>query len=370
MSKDRIDRHVEFRLGSVAALTKVLPGAADERDLAVLVEHTVNQTLQRDLFAGAWAQAWVEDDSVVVSIVSPADDLSPYLTKLPAFVEAAMVGFAEYDVGPQELRLPISSLANVRLMFPFGLALARPRSVHFLHFPPSESSQFVDYLYDPTTRRWEEMLILNGADPFATSLIERIVDLVPLAAGGGDAADIRPFDGYFSGYVSAMLRVTLSRTALGVTQPVVAGGGPVMAWLTAQFGREVSEQVGSDQLQVLDLVVLPLLGADCPSPVLCSNHPSKYCFMLDDPTTTIAEKISVMRQDLIASAWQVRMAADWSLDPSAVLAEVSRYWDEHPRLVEEQVELHDAMFGSKPSPAPPITAAPVHHLVEPTPQHP
>ena len=171
-------------LGSEEELTGLfrIPTGASLGDV---IGHVFNQTLQRDLFYGAWADVWDDDGQYGVKITSPQDDVSAYGDVIPPFLAAAKKGLAKY----KELKITDPDLS---FLPPMGLSMVRRKSVQLLHYPPTEAMTYSDYLYSPTNRRWESLLGYNGCDGSQYSLLETIVDAVPIAAPGGDASKITP----------------------------------------------------------------------------------------------------------------------------------------------------------------------------------
>lgn len=323
---------VEIALGSeseLAELTSFDPSSGLE--LSDWIGHALNQTLQRDMLFGSWADVWNDGPTYSVKISSPYGDVSAYRRTLPAFLNAGRLAWSIYAQ-----HQAVIERNQLKFLLPFGLALAEIRSVQLLHFPPLEALTYMDYIYSPTNRRWENLLACNGYDGSRNTLVERITDVVPLAAPGGDSTGIAPFNETFVPYGKQMLAGILDPSA-GATQPIVAYGEPVREWL----GKAYSDQV-KEPLDVLSLVTLQIVERGPKTPVLCANHPSEFLYY---ESMTPQERTEMMLQDLIAAGWQSRMCAHWEADPAAILDEVQRNWRDRPDDVQRIIKQQEEEFG-------------------------
>lgn len=326
----------KFILDTVGNLTPLFPFTPSTMKLADCIGLCLNQSLERDGFAGAWASVYTKKnplptDSVYVSIVSPDPnaDVTGYQTLLKSWLAAVNTACGIYSGLPNKP-------TDIAFLAPFGLSLVRTQSVQLLHYPPTETLGSMNYLYSPTNRRWETLLAYNGCTGSANKLLETITDLVPVAANGGDTGgkEITNIGSVFNPYVTQMLNVLL-RSTNGVTQPVVAYGGPVMEFvgtLAAKISPPATDQSTvtghpSKTPAPLSLYQLQLITSGPKTAVLCANHPSKFMYY---PTQENGEPPTdynlVMLQDLTAARWQVQMAANPAADPVTTLTNAWNYW--------------------------------------------
>jgi hypothetical protein len=317
---------VTFAIGTADDLTPLFAYNPAGVPLADGIAHTLNQSVLRDLFFGAWAQVWLDDtaNQYQVRITSPkaTDDLSGYAPLITSFIQAVRTGLGIYNANRSKL-----PPTGVSFLPPFGLSVLKCKSVQLLHYPPSETSTYMDYLYSPTNRRWENLLGWNDYPGDQNTLVESIVDVIPIAADGGSSGSsaLAPVANAFVAYVQQMLSVLLRPTPGGQsTQPVVAYGGPVMQFLQTNFSQP--------NLSVLSPISLPLLSGGPSTPVLCANHPSRFFYY--KPGQEAAYK-AILVQDLKAAGWQAEMSQNPDLDPKQVLQDVSSYWDRNSPLVDQ-----------------------------------
>ena len=393
---------VEFDLGTAANLRTIFsfcPLVASQKIPAVLkdaIEHSVNQTLLRDLNFGAWANVfvpnqykWNDDDVYRIKITSPNADQSvgPYQVTLPKFLQAISLGQATYVAQQPALTAQIAKLiaegneqrqasANKSgrpfvpltpedfknsFLPPFGLSMVNTDSIQLLHYPPIETVTYMDYLYSPTNRRWENLLAYNQYVGWKNTLVETIVDIAPIAADGGASGGdlIEPVLEAFQPYAMQMLQALLRTSPSGkTTQPIVAYGGPVGQWLMRNFNEELREQgVNMDhdkdgnpsQPSVGQAFTLHLFGNAGPAtPVLTANHPIMFNYYDKDYESAVAvappsvagqnapqtqsevdlASAIILAQDLTAAGWQTEMAQNWMNDPDprAVFKEQCARW--------------------------------------------
>ncbi len=323
-------------LGTVEEVTNLFSYRADTGvELEDWVGHWLNQTVLRDGFAGAWTDVGTSKDGLVRAKLTaplPDEDVSAYGARIEGFLGAGRLAWKTYLANQAAIEK-----AGFRFLLPQGLALARFRSIQLLHFPPLETFSYVDYLYSPTNRRWESLLLYQRYPAADLSLAERIVDAVPLAAPGGASKEIAPFDETFRDYGKAMLAAMLAGDGAS-TVPVVAYGSPVRTWLADAY----PDQLKGQKLDVLTLVSLRLTASEAKTPVLCANHPSEFLYFSDN---TPAQNREIMRQDLIAARWQATMATRADHDPAGALRDAKRYWDSRPEAIEAIVKTQELEFG-------------------------
>lgn len=351
MKKTTSDSHaVSFDLGEETTLAPLYPYIPAGATLADCINHSINQTLLRDLQFGAWAYVSVvpqtktdkktgktiENKIYRVRIISPdlKADVSRYATLIPAYLKAAGLALRLFYQGMAKAN-PIPT--GVSFLTPFGLAMMNTQSIQLLHYPPSETLNYMDYLYSPTNRRWENLLGCNSFPGARNTLLETIVDLLPVAANGGaaGAAAIEPFGTMFKPYVDQMLNVLLRSTPnKKATQPIVAYGGPVMNYLQTTYKpKDLSRSITGNKgpnLAPLSLISLPLLKGGPQTAVLCANHPAQFMYynpkMKNDPDQGYAHFRNVLQQDLIAAGWQSEMSQHPEAKPLEVLQKVHAKW--------------------------------------------
>jgi hypothetical protein len=363
--------HLHIELGTAAQLLPVFsfaPGVADKNPalLKDAIEHSINQTLLRDRFYSAWGvvmhksrYTWDDDDVFTVKVTSPHHDVSGFQRTLGKFINAIRLGHQIYQQQQPALEAQRKKLvaqahaanpdsdhpltkADFACYFlpPFGLSMVATDCIQLLHYPPDSTLTYMDYLYSPTNRRWESLLGYNNYPGEKNTLVETIVDIAPIAASGGSRGGqlIQPLleKDVFAPYAKAMLQALLRTSKDGKsTQPIVAYGGPVGAWLQKNYAEKLaaqgvaitSDDDGNLRPEVCEAFVLHFLGEDGPgTPVICANHPIKFNYY--DKDLGSAQKLTgadreaaikaadkaagdVLSQDLICAGWQARMAQGW-----------------------------------------------------------
>jgi len=345
--------HVDIALGYYQDIEGLFRFGKDSPELEDAITFVFSQTLQRDCYFGSWAQAYRNGNGEYrLKISSPRDDVSPYQTLVPKYIEAGRQAMASYYNN-----IPGPAREDWEFLLPFGLAMANVKSIQLLHFPPLETFTYKDYLYSPTNRRWECLLAQNGFNGANNTLVERIVDVAPIAAPGGAGPALTDYNEDFIPYAKAQLKNFLRPVSLPpekttdepVTQPIVAYGGPVHDWLAQAFSLPETPHT-------LDIVKLSILaGSDGqPAPatwVLCANHPSEYLYDTDLPLSDAFKPngdypppINVMCQDLIAAGWQAHMAEHPGDDPHAVLKHLESLWGWDAEKGEVRKDKEDALL--------------------------
>jgi hypothetical protein len=319
---------VDIPLGQAPEVFQLFSYANPALALTDVISHGLNQTLQRDMYWGSWADAYIHDNGEYrVKITSPTHDVSVYKKLITNYLKAGRIAMDTYN--SKGIRG-----TDFQFQLPFGMAMANVRSVQLFHFPPIETFYYTDYLYSPTNRRWECLLAQNGFDGRDNTLVERIVDVVPIAAPGGAMKALEPFDQMFHAYGKKQLSNFLDASGK-VTQPVVAYGSPVREWLWEVYGSQIKRQLdtkGSDNpLEVMSLIELDIVrGAK--TPILCANHPSMYLYDTDIPVndppkdSEYPPPLDIMRDDLIAAGWQAAMSKKWDKNPKTTLAAMKKRW--------------------------------------------
>lgn len=307
---------VEISLGTdadnLAQLFSHSEATANGLKLTDIIGHAFNQTLLRDNFYGSWADVWTPDpekgvNDYGVKLTSPTDDISAYTRLIHDFLAAGRVGLRIWN------DLPTPPPHGLDFLIGFGLAMANAKAIQLLHSPPSSALQYRDYLYSPTNRRVESLLLLSGMPGAEVQLAETIVDLVPIAADGGSAG-AEKVDKYNESFVEYDKAMLAARIRPGV--PVIGYGSPVRTWVKDNFNMP--------EPGINELVHLPLFPGQDPVPVLFANHPDVYLYDVDESDPVRADE--VLTQDLITYGYQATTAQDWSLDKAKVLADQTAYW--------------------------------------------
>ena len=301
-------------------------------ELADVITHALNQTLQRDLFFGSWADVYYENQQYHVKITSPKDDVSAYEKLIPGFLNAGRKAFEIY----REFEADILNMGQMHFLLPFGLAMARTRSIQLLHYPPNTTLDYMDYLYSKTSRRWECLLAQNifpdtKFNSTQNTLLETVIDGVPLSAPGADSVGIGQFHNVFQPYREMMLMNLLRTDRDKQTMPAVAYGGPVHNALQGDYPQHIDGNAKIPSVHKIKLTADPAI-----TPVLFANHPSEF-FYFD--TNTDEENLTIMRQDLISAGWQIEMSNDPTADPQVTLENMEKRWTDHfaiDPILEEQ----------------------------------
>ena len=76
----------EIELQSLFSFTPASPPVP--HGTTSFVAHSFNQTLQRDMLYGSWADVYAHQGKYYVKITSPTDDVSAYGDLIPAFIKA------------------------------------------------------------------------------------------------------------------------------------------------------------------------------------------------------------------------------------------------------------------------------------------
>ena len=325
---------VVFTIGTPDLVESLFPYCPKTLVLSDFIAHLINQTLQRDLCYGAWAQVTAPSSTnqlteYQVKITTPDGKtrVDHYEDILKGFLAAAASGVNLYNSAMKRFSKPPTGIS---FLSPIGLAMGNVRSVQLLHYPPTETLNYIDYLYSPTNRRWENLLGYNGHPGEHNTLVETIVDLVPVAADGGKTGgqQIALFKETFQPYVEQLLKVYARPTKSGkATIPVVAYGGPVMDYLQKVYKpKDLSRKLTgykTGYLQALSLVSLKLAGNKTPTPVLCANHPAQFMYAKPEQKDHF---MTILKQDLIAAGWQSAMSRKPDADPLATLTKFYNHW--------------------------------------------
>lgn len=287
-------------------------------DLARTIERYLQQSLARDGFVGASIRVVRDGNGYRAELSADSPDLARYGRRLPAFLQNGRMAYAAFagiqDAGQWN--------PQWRVYLPLGLPLARAQSVQLLHFPPDYSLSCQDYLGSRTSRRWEALLLANGAPQDSLARHEAIVDIVPIAApaDSGNRLPVAPF----RDYAKAQLQLLTAAADPGHDArplPVLAYGQPVRQW--------VNDMLRQDLKGVLDTTYVELQGRR-KTPLLVANHPS-YFWRAWEESPDKGSK--VMLEDLVAACWQKALGEDPGADIRATLSLCQARWQAQPEEV-------------------------------------
>jgi hypothetical protein len=209
-------------------------------------------------------------------------------------------------------------------LLPLGVAIAFALSVEVMDFPPLTLISNQDYLKSKTTSRWWELLLVNGVKDQEKAKYSCILDIVPVAAPASDGTKLDHsgiYNGPFDTYTGLLELLAKSQIA-GLQRPLMALGMPIRTWILRLWNLAINVgDVGSIGLKS---------GANCP--VMGSNHPSFFYYAVHSQTgadaaaKNLAAGLAVMKQDIVAAAWQAAMGADAAADPEGTLAACAKKW--------------------------------------------
>lgn len=320
-----VERGTQARvgLGDAAAVSTLFswPNSNGGQTRAQTAAHYLRQSLARDGLNDAAVRVEAEGGRYYAILDhAPAD----YAQRITQFLAAGARGAA----ATAALRKAGKWNAQQwRFFLPLGLALENQKSVQLLHFPPDYSLTGQDYLDSRTSRRWETLLELNGAQAADVSLYERIVDIAPIAAPADAGGTLGGTYAAYKDYAYAMLSYSIAAPGAHKPLPVVAYGAPVRDWVKNNLGVTLRVSAAPVYAQVGGSARIPMLGA---------NHPSLFWYVAQDSRTAAAR---VMRDDLVAACWQVRMGNDPGRRIRRTLKQCAAYWNARPVEVCEQTEI-------------------------------
>ena len=321
------------KLGSRGDIYNLFPfDPKPDLELAQIMMFCINQTLERDHIFGSWADVYFENGQFFAKITcpDPKAPISRYEKLIPGFVKAGKTAFGLFRKNEDE----ILDLGLLAFLLPFGLSMARTKSIQLLHYPPDTTLDYMDYLYSKTNRRWQCLLWNNGAQGPQTRL-QSIIDAVPLSAPGADSDGIAYFNDTFFPYRKLMLENLLRKERDGdrYTIPAVAYGVPVRQGLCRDYPDQLDKEP-----EVLNIHTLKMTDGVDITPVLFANHPSEFFYVSNKPHEE-KKKMTIMRQDLVAAGWQVEMSKHNQNDPWDTLERVKERWSKDSDvapIVEEQ----------------------------------
>lgn len=171
----------EIFLGTVEEVTKCYSYPNNfnevgylEESLEETIEIYLTSTFKRDAANVSVEKIYSNQGNVFAVLDGP--DGEAYADLLPAFTKFSQLAL-ETSV---EINNEKKWEYNWRFFMPLGLAMKNHPTVQLLHFPPDytlEKDQ--DYLASSTTKRWGDLLAVNGADPEATDIYQTTIDVVP-----------------------------------------------------------------------------------------------------------------------------------------------------------------------------------------------
>ena len=281
------------------------------------VAHYLLQSTLRDGYPAATVTVTDTPSQVTAAINGvPAD----YGDKLTSFLNAGDLGVA----GAAKLQAAGGWQSGWYSFLPLGMALENRHSVELLHFPPDYSlTDAHDYLESKTTDRWASLLVLNGVASTDTPSYQTIIDIAPIAAPASAGSTLAGVYSYYTQYQTTM--VTQWTQFIGksnASYPMVAFGGPVRAWVKAQYGASVNVlQLGN--IQPAPGRTVAVLGANHPSYIWYAADPANH-----DGDEDAANKagIEVMGQDLVAACWQATLGLKPASKPATVLSSCKKTW--------------------------------------------
>lgn len=272
-----------------------LPQSLDET-----IKVYLRSSLDRDGYSDTSIDVSIKNGNVNVHF--SGGGASDYSAALPKFLSAGKKGLEASNILLAEGRWRY----NWRFYLPLGVSMVNNETVQLLHFPPDYVlEQVQDYLAANTTKRWAELLTLNGLKKTETDRYQAIVDIAPIAAPASDGATLDGVYRHYDQYIDALLKFWLCKPD-GSVKPMVAFGGPVREYLRARFGFS-SDLLAYSEVQ-LEGLKIPTLGA---------NHPSRFynalnSFLSDntgDLKGAVLYGMKIAESDLIAACWQIGAAA-------------------------------------------------------------
>lgn len=310
-------------LGDAATVSTLFswPNNNDGQTRAQTAAHYLRQSLRRDGLSGATVKVEAEG-GVYYAVLAHAPP--GYAKRLTRFLEIGARGARATAALRHDGKW---NAQQWRFFLPLGLALQNQKAVQLLHFPPASSLTRQDYLNTATSRRWETLLELNGVPRRRVARYERIVDIAPVAAPADAGATLADTYDAYRHYARAMLEYSIATRRVRRPLPVVACGGPVRRWVQANLGVRLRVSAAPRYVKVGNTARVPMLGA---------NHPGLFWHVAK---RSRIGAVRVMRDDLVAACWQVRMGNAPSRSIRQTLKQCTGYWDMKPVEVCEQTEI-------------------------------
>ena len=305
------------------------------------MEHYLVDSLAREGFSQSHAELVVQSQVCKLRLTLPTqDDAAAVEAVYDRFFELGILGLRQAAAFQQTGKWDRSW----RFLLPLGIPMAKALSVEIMDFPPLSLITKQDYLNSKTTGRWWELLGLNGVASAAQLRHSCICDIVPVAAPAGegevlDASGV--YEGPFDDYSLGLLDLLARGAGDAPLRPLMALGRPIRLWI---------KRLWKVDLRVGDAGELNLpSGGACPA--LAVNHPSFFFYAVrsargpGSEAKNLATGLAVMKQDIVAAAWQAAMGADPSADPAKVLRACEAAWRNRDEELVEVVRKQGGLRG-------------------------
>ena len=274
---------------------------------------------------GYWVQITLADASVAEQIRS----------NYQAFFDVGLIGSQDAEA----FKATGNWAATWKFLLPLGVPIAFALAVEVMDFPPLTLIDNQDYLKSKTTSRWWELLIANGVSEAEKARYSCICDIVPVAAKASDGTVLDKsgiYNGPFDSYSLALLELLAASQVAGAQRPLMALGMPIRTWILRLWNLAINVgDVGTIKLNN---------GASCA--VMASNHPSFFYYAVHSNSgpgadaKNLAAGLAVLKQDIVAAAWQAEMGRNPQLDPHTTLTQCQQIWanrdDELIEIVKRQ----------------------------------
>lgn len=337
-------RTVEILLPSVAEARKLFsyPNTGHEdQSLEETIRHYLAGSLAREGYGASQAEVRVSDGECRLRLTLPT-------AKAAAAVEKVYEQF--FDLGRIGLR-QAADFRNTgkwhpawRFLLPLGIPMANALSVEIMDFPPLSLITKQDYLNSKTTGRWWELLEMNGVVGNDRARHSCICDIVPVAAPAGDGEILDQsgiYEGPFDEYSLALLDLYARGAGGDPLRPLMALGRPIRLWM---------KRIWDLDLRVGDVgeIELPEGGT---SPVCATNHPSFFFYAVRSATgpgsdaKNLATGLAVLKQDIVAAAWQTDMGGNAGADPVQTLRDCEQQWRDRDEELLEVVRRQGGLKG-------------------------
>jgi hypothetical protein len=364
----------------------------DTSDLAQTIEHWTNLTLKHDglrreisgspaRYEGAQCAVQVAKDTYSLLLSGPSEcatAFEAYAARLPRLLEH---GWSAWTRDVSRIKQGGSAKPwdpngdGWRFFLPHGMALARPRTLQFFHYPPIRLLALRNYLEDPVPQRCEELLVANGVKGYDEARrYECVMDAVPIGAsdeeGQRGTIPIDEFHAYQAAQTRLLLDDTGGETKSSFTIPIVVYGqhpkrvfselflderSQICGWKpqtneTTREWMEYRDGTLRDDTTVLAADIVPgkrtaVIGSRHPyafygiaqvgpKSATDTNRGGKVGQGFIHPSYANAEAGLVyerMVKDLVIARWQKMMADQPSYKPGDALREATEYWDEPER---------------------------------------
>lgn len=331
----------------------------NKETLAQTIEKYLRASLRRDGYANTTVKVSETKSPATrgnIAVELSGDGAIAYAELLPKFLEAgekAIEGTKKMDPVSvpdgvvdnckwlryrRDVEIPRGWRYAWRFYLPLGIAMVNHPTVQLLHFPPDNVlMNLQDYLAASTTKRWAELLVLNGAPDAEVDRFQNIIDIAPISAPHADGCKFKGSYHHFDEYIKALLKLwlPLRNEDVAVSRPMVSFGGPARDWLVRVFKVKLRKPH--------DLATISLDGPELQVPTLATTHPSyiwnvkkranrnwkcrKAGERLPRGKRTFICVMNFMRTDLISACWQVRMGKNPEANPEQTLKSCKETWE-------------------------------------------